>query len=87
MGEFELMDTGIFDDDKYFDCFVEYAKAETEDILVKITIANRGAEDAAINVLPTVWFREYLVLGKFCVKTSKFQVGFFARRFRANYRT
>ena len=51
------MDTGIFDDDKYFDCFVEYAKAETEDILIKITIANRGGEDAAINVLPTVWFR------------------------------
>ena len=56
-GEFELMDTGIFDDDKYFDCFVEYAKADVEDILIKITIANRGAEDANINILPTVWFR------------------------------
>ena len=55
--EFELMDTGVFDDDKYFDCFVEYAKADVEDILIKITIANRGAEDATINVLPTVWFR------------------------------
>ncbi|CAN5798775.1 glucosidase [soil metagenome] len=56
-GEFELMDTGVFDEDKYFDCFVEYAKADVEDILIKITIANRGAEDAKINVLPTVWFR------------------------------
>ena len=56
-GEFELMDTGVFDEDKYFDCFVEYAKADVEDILIKITIANRGAEDAEINVLPTVWFR------------------------------
>ena len=56
-GEFELMDTGVFDEDKYFDCFVEYAKAGVEDILIKVTIANRGAEDAEINVLPTVWFR------------------------------
>src|SRR5687768_2943998 len=56
-GEFELIDTGIFDDDRYFDVFVEYAKAETEDILIKITVANRGSEDAKINVLPTIWFR------------------------------
>ena len=56
-GEFELLDTGIFDDDKYFDVFVEYAKADADDILIKITVANRGAEDAKINVLPTVWFR------------------------------
>ncbi len=56
-GEFELLDTGIFDENKYFDCFVEYAKADAEDILIKITIANRGAETARINVLPTVWFR------------------------------
>jgi hypothetical protein len=55
--EFELLDTGIFDDDKYFDVFVEYAKADVEDILIKITVANRGTEEAAINVLPTVWFR------------------------------
>ncbi len=55
--EFELIDTGIFDEDKYFDVFVEYAKAEAEDILIKITIANRGNEDAEINVLPTIWFR------------------------------
>ncbi len=56
-GEFELIDTGIFDDDRYFDMFVEYAKADDEDILVKITVANRGPEAALINVLPTVWFR------------------------------
>ncbi len=56
-GEFELMDTGIFDDDKYFDVFVEYAKADTEDILIKITAVNRGDETARVRVLPTVWFR------------------------------
>ncbi len=55
--EYELLDTGIFDDDRYFDCFVEYAKAEVNDILIRITIANRGAETAVINVLPTLWFR------------------------------
>jgi hypothetical protein len=56
-GEFELIDTEIFDENKYFDVFVEYAKADVEDVLIKITIANRSAEDASINVLPTVWFR------------------------------
>lgn len=55
--EFELIDTGIFDDDRYFDVFVEYAKAAEEDILIKITIHNRGNEDAALNVLPQLWFR------------------------------
>lgn len=56
-GEFELMDTGVFDDDKYFDVFVEYAKADVEDVLVKVTVANRGDDAARINVLPTVWLR------------------------------
>jgi hypothetical protein len=55
--EFELLDTGIFDDDRYFDVFVEYAKADVDDVLIKITVANRGDENATINVLPTVWFR------------------------------
>ncbi len=55
--EFELMDTGIFDEDRYFDVFVEYAKADVEDILIKVTVANRGPEAAVINVLPTIWFR------------------------------
>ena len=55
--EYELVDTGIFDEDRYFDVFVEYAKAEPEDILVQITVRNRGPEPADIHVLPTVWFR------------------------------
>ncbi|MEP6946138.1 MAG: glucosidase [Acidobacteriota bacterium] len=55
--EFELLDTGIFDDDRYFDVFVEYAKADVDDISIRMTIANRGPEAAPINVLPTVWFR------------------------------
>ena len=55
--EFELLDTGIFDGDRYFDVQVEYAKADVEDILIKITVANRGPETADIHVLPTIWFR------------------------------
>ncbi len=55
--EFELIDTGIFNEDKYFDVFTEYAKGAPGEILIKITVCNRGDEDAALNVLPTVWFR------------------------------
>ena len=55
--EYELLDTGIFDDDRYFDLFVEYAKADPEDILVRISAHNRGPEDAELHVLPTLWFR------------------------------
>jgi hypothetical protein len=55
--EYELLDTGIFDDDRYFDVFVEYAKSEPEDVLVKISVFNRGPEAALIHVLPTLWFR------------------------------
>src|SRR5262245_16957856 len=55
--EFELLETGVFDDDRYFDVFVEYAKASAEDILVRITVENRGAEAADLQVLPTIWFR------------------------------
>ncbi|HTI91836.1 MAG TPA: hypothetical protein VL727_14680 [Puia sp.] len=55
--EFELMDTGIFDEDKYFDVFIEYAKADMEDILVRITVHNRGKETAPLHILPTIWFR------------------------------
>jgi mannosylglycerate hydrolase MGH1-like protein/glycosyl hydrolase family 63 len=55
--EFELLDTGVFDDDRYFDVSVEYAKADVEDILIKITIANRGPEPAKLRILPTIWFR------------------------------
>jgi len=55
--EFELLDTGVFNENRYFDVFVEYAKADTEDILIKITVANRGPEAANLRLLPTVWFR------------------------------
>ncbi len=55
--EFELLDTGIFNDDAYFDVFVEYAKASEEDILVRIKVFNRGKADAPLHLLPTVWFR------------------------------
>jgi len=55
--EFELLDTGIFDDDRYFDVFVEYAKASPEDILMRITVHNRGPEAASIHVIPQLWFR------------------------------
>jgi len=55
--EYELLDTGVFDGDRYFDVFVEYAKAAPEDVLVKITIYNRGPEAAHLHVLPALWFR------------------------------
>ena len=55
--EYELLDTGIFDNDRYFDVFVEYAKESPEDILIQITAYNRGPETATLHVLPTLWFR------------------------------
>ena len=55
--EYELLDTGIFNEDRYFDVFVEYAKAGPEDILVRITAANRGPDAADLHLLPTLWFR------------------------------
>ena len=55
--EYELLDTGIFNDNRYFDVFVEYAKESPEDILVQITAYNRGKEAATLHVLPTFWFR------------------------------
>src|SRR5262245_39305467 len=55
--EFELINTGVFDEDRYFDVFVEYAKGGVEDILVRITAVNRGPEAAALHLLPTLWFR------------------------------
>ena len=57
--EYELLDTGIFDENRYFDVFVEYAKAAPTDLLVEITIANRGPAEAEIHVLPTLWFRNF----------------------------
>ncbi|MFO1429945.1 MAG: glucosidase [Candidatus Competibacteraceae bacterium] len=55
--EYELLDTGVFADDRYFDITVEYAKVSPEDILIRITVANRGPEAATLHVLPTLWFR------------------------------
>jgi hypothetical protein len=55
--EYELIETGVFDEDRYFDVFVEYAKASADDILIKINIHNRGPEVADLHVLPTLWFR------------------------------
>ena len=55
--EFELLDTGVFNENRYFDVTVEYAKAAPEDILIQISVANRGPETATIHVLPTLWFR------------------------------
>jgi Glycosyl hydrolase family 63 C-terminal domain len=55
--EYELLDTGIFDDDRYFDVFIEYAKSDPEDVLIRLTIHNRGPETADLHLLPTLWFR------------------------------
>jgi mannosylglycerate hydrolase MGH1-like protein len=55
--EYELLDTGMFDDDRYFDVFVEYAKADAEDMLIRITAHNRGPETAELHLFPTLWFR------------------------------
>ena len=55
--EYELIDTGVFDEDRYFDVFVEYAKAGPTDILIQIEVCNRGPHEAAVDVLPTLWFR------------------------------
>ncbi len=55
--EYELLDTGVFDEKRYFDVFVEYAKADVADVLIRITVHNRGPEPAHLRLLPTLWFR------------------------------
>jgi hypothetical protein len=55
--EYELLDTGIFNDDRYFDVFVEYAKGDPEDVLIKVSVHNRGPEAAQLHLLPTLWYR------------------------------
>jgi hypothetical protein len=55
--EYELLDTGVFEGDRYFDVFVEYAKESPENLLIRITVCNRGPEPATLHVLPTIWFR------------------------------
>jgi mannosylglycerate hydrolase MGH1-like protein/glycosyl hydrolase family 63 len=62
--EFELMDTGVFGENRYFDVFVEYAKADVEDILIKIIVVNRGPETATLHLLPSLWFRNTWSWGK-----------------------
>jgi len=62
--EFELMDTGVFNENRYFDVFIEYAKASPEDILIKITAWNRGPEEAQLDLLPTFWARNIWSFGE-----------------------
>ncbi|MCC7438513.1 MAG: glucosidase [Armatimonadetes bacterium] len=62
--EFELDDTGIFDEDRYFDVEIEYAKADVDDILIQITATNRGPDPATLHLLPTVWFRNTWTWGR-----------------------
>ena len=57
--EYELLDTGIFEGNRYFDCYIEYAKEDVNDILMKITVYNRGPEPSTIHVLPHLWFRNF----------------------------
>jgi hypothetical protein len=68
--EYELIDTGIFDKNEYFDIFMEYAKKDTDDILLQATIYNRGSKPAEITVLPTVWFRNIFPVNPRKVKNS-----------------
>src|SRR5262249_50073402 len=61
--EYELIDTGVFDQNRYFDCFVEYAKNSPDDILIRISVFNRGPEAATIHLLPTLWARNSWIWG------------------------
>jgi hypothetical protein len=72
--EFELLDTGLFNENKYFDVFVEYVKGDVEDILIKITIHNRADEAASLHVIPTLWFRNTWVWGRHDYKPAMWQV-------------
>ena len=73
--EYELLDTGIFDDDRYFDVFVEYAKVAPEDILIRITMVNRGPDIASLTLLPTLWFRNEWAWWPVPAKPSLHEVG------------
>ena len=72
--EYELLDTGVFNEDRYFDLFVEYAKESPDDILIKITAFNRGPEPAHINILPTLWFRNVWSWGEDVEKPDLIQI-------------
>ena len=71
--EYDLVDTSIFEDHRYFDVFIEYAKASTDDLLVRITIHNRGPEKAPIHLLPQVWFRNTWAWGYHSYKPGMFR--------------
>jgi len=75
--EYELLDTGIFNDDRYFDVLVEYAKQTPEDILIRITAYNRGPDPAPLHVLPTLWFRNTWSWGSESTKPSISETGSF----------
>ena len=62
--ELELLDTGVFDEDRYFDVFAEYAKQAPDDVLIRITVANRGPEPSTLHLLPTLWFRNVWSWGR-----------------------
>ena len=72
--EYELLDTGVFDADRYFDVFVEYAKADPEDILIRITVHNRGPKQADLHLLPMLWFRNNWSWDKDATKPTMQQV-------------
>ncbi|HXY30441.1 MAG TPA: hypothetical protein VEI06_07000 [Gemmatimonadaceae bacterium] len=63
-GEYELLDTGVFDEGRYFDVFAEYAKAAPDDILIRLTVANRGPDEATLHLLPTLWLRNTWFSGR-----------------------
>ena len=72
--EYELLDTGVFDEDRYYDVFVEYAKASPQDLLIQITVHNRGPEDATLQLLPTLWFRNDWAWGDDVLRPTLHQV-------------
>ena len=73
--EYELLDTGVFDQNRYFDVFVEYAKSDAEDILIRVTVHNRGPEPARLRLLPTLWFRNTWSWGQDDPKPSLHEAG------------
>src|SRR5207244_321473 len=72
--EYELLDTGIFDDDRYFDVIVEYAKRDHDDILMLVTAHNRGPDTATLHLLPTLWFRNTWSWGDAVTKAAAHHV-------------
>ncbi|HZX94105.1 MAG TPA: glucosidase, partial [Myxococcales bacterium] len=73
--EYELLDTGVFDQNRYFDVFVEYAKGSADDVLVQITACNRGPEPASLHLVPTLWFRNTWSWGRNAERPTLRQVG------------